>query len=346
MTPPDWPPPDAEVAAAVAAALTDGSWGKYDGGHVAALEADLGQHFGVAHALTCASGTLAVEVALRAAGVEAGDRVLLSAYDYPGNFLSVHAVGAIPTLIDFAQHADLPPAKAVIASHLHGGFAPVRELLNVPGLTVIEDAAQSPGAILGGRPAGSWGHLGTLSFGGSKLLTAGRGGALLTNDPRLAQRARLVLGRGPQQWAALSELQAVALRPQLAKLAERTQHRLANVRLMLAELADLPGLTPFPLSDTPAFYKLGFRLAPEIDRDDFTRQARAAGVALDPGFPALHLGRAAKRAQVGGPLPEAERLHRECVILHHPVLLGSAEDIRSVARVLRHTYLNAARARP
>src|SRR4029077_5491179 len=98
--PPDWPGHDLEVAAAVSAALADGSWGKYDGPHVAALEADLARYHSVSHALTCASGTLAVEIALRALQVGPGDEVILAAYDYEANFLCVHALGATPVLVD------------------------------------------------------------------------------------------------------------------------------------------------------------------------------------------------------------------------------------------------------
>src|SRR5437879_2383311 len=97
--PPDWPVPDEAVRAALEAAYADGSWGKYDGGHVQRLQERLAADHGVEHALTCGSGTFAVEVALRALKVGAGDEVVLAAYDYPGNFLSVHAVGAMPVLV-------------------------------------------------------------------------------------------------------------------------------------------------------------------------------------------------------------------------------------------------------
>src|SRR5947207_8757635 len=141
LGPPDWPGPDGAVLAALQAAVADGSWGRYDGGHVTALEAELGRLQGVAHALTCASGTLAVEVALRAIPVSPGDEVILAAYDYEGNFLAVHAAGATPVLIDVsASTGQLDPARlaaavtprtrAVIASHLHGGLVPMRELLH------------------------------------------------------------------------------------------------------------------------------------------------------------------------------------------------------------------------
>src|SRR5262245_29063161 len=101
--PPDWPGGDPDVSAAVNAALADGSWGKYDGPHVTRLEADLARRLGVRHVQTCASGTLAIELALRALLVDTGDEVVLAAYDYEANFLCVHAVGATPVLVDVAS---------------------------------------------------------------------------------------------------------------------------------------------------------------------------------------------------------------------------------------------------
>ena len=83
-----------------------------------------------------------------------------------------------------------------------------------------------------GKPAGTWGEVGTLSFGGSKLLTAGRGGALLFSDTQTFQRAKLWLHRGLQQWAPLSELQAAAVRPQLKALRVNTNLRLSAVTAM------------------------------------------------------------------------------------------------------------------
>src|SRR5689334_20154800 len=100
--PPDWPGSDDDVLAALHAAYRDGSWGKYHGRYAQLLEDRLRTYFGLDFALTCGSGTFAVELALRALKIGPGDEVILSAYDYPGNFLSVHAVGARPVLVDVA----------------------------------------------------------------------------------------------------------------------------------------------------------------------------------------------------------------------------------------------------
>src|SRR5204862_7244697 len=154
--PPDWPPPDDAVLEALRAAYHDGSWGKYAGGRVERLERRLADDHGVEFALACGSGTFAVELALRALKVGPGAEVVLAAYDYPGNFLGVHAVGATPVLIDVAPHnwnlaveglaaAFTAATRAVIVSHLHGGLVPmpdVMELATTAGVGVIEDAAQ------------------------------------------------------------------------------------------------------------------------------------------------------------------------------------------------------------
>src|SRR6266404_4459191 len=137
--PPAWPVPDDAVLAALRNAYADGSWGQYHGPHVEKLEERLAAYHGVPFALTCASGTFAVETALRALKVGVDDEVILAAYDYEGNFLCVHAVGAQPVLVDVAEsnwNVDLgqlnvalgPKTRVLIASHLHGGMVPMREL--------------------------------------------------------------------------------------------------------------------------------------------------------------------------------------------------------------------------
>jgi len=370
--PPPWPPAWPEVKEALDAAVADGSWGQYHGPHVRALEAELADWFGVPHALTCASGTLAVEAALRAAGVGPGHEVVLAGYEYEANFLTVHATGAKPVLVDVSPHdwnldpaglgAALGPAtRAIVCTHLHGGLVPMREVMAaVEGrdVAVVEDAAQAPGAVVQGRKAGTWGHLGTLSFGGSKLLTAGRGGALLVRDARFHQRAKVWLGRGVQQWAALSELQAAVLRPQLARLDHRTDLRAQRVR-ELGELIGrlgLPGLELFgnrsdarSPPDRQAFYKVGFRFDPEafgLSREAFVAALRAEGVAFDAGFRALHAGRSPSRFRAAGGLTEAARAGERCVKLHHPVLTAPLPDAAGrIARAIGRTYRNADRIR-
>jgi perosamine synthetase len=359
--PPPWPRSDPAIAAALEAAIASGEWGLYRGEHVPRLETELAAFHQIPHAATCASGTLAVEIALRALRVGPGDEVVLAAYDFEANFLSVHAIGARPVLVDVAAHnwnldpggleaAISPATKAIICSHLHGGLVPMREVMDIArrhGIGVVEDAAQATGATVQGRPAGSLGDVGTLSFGGSKLLSAGRGGAILTRDLQLHQRAKVALHRGVQPWAPLSELQAVVLRPQLKRLPELTRLRANRVNLLLSEIAaGIPGLTPFEnhleLSE-PAYYKLGFRFDAAAfgrTREEFVKATRAEGIAFDAGFHSLQFGRSPSRFRAVGGLPHAVAAHEGCVVLHHPVLSGSEADVLQVVAALRK---NAAR---
>src|SRR5262249_4561833 len=266
-----------------------------------------------------------------------GHEVIMAAYDYPGNFLNIHAVGAMPVLVDVdpdnwnlapetLARALGPKTRALIVSHLHGGLVPMRELMAFARqhhVAVIEDAAQAPGAVIGGKKAGTWGDAGIISFGGSKLLTAGRGGALLTSRADLFQRARTWQQRG-NLLCPLSELQAAVLLPQLAKLQTRNSQRLENVRILFELLQDVPGLSPLRnrVGDYhPGYYKVGFQhdtVKFGLPRSRFAEAMRAEGIALDEGFSAVHVGRSPRRFRRAGPLTQAERAGEAMVVLHHP----------------------------
>jgi dTDP-4-amino-4,6-dideoxygalactose transaminase len=359
--PPGWPAQDEAVRSALERAWRDGSWGQYRSGHVQRLEERLGAWLGVEYVLCCASGTFAVELALRALRVASPDEVVLAGYDYAGNFLSVHAVGALPVLVDVhpgAANLDVarvaeaigPATRVVIVSHLHGGLvdmAALSALCAARGVAVIEDSAQVPGATVQGRPAGAWGDLGVFSFGGSKLLSAGRGGALVTRRADLHQRARLVLNRGNNIVVPLSELQAIVLLPQLDQLAQRHARRSAAVDRLARGLERVPGLQPWSCSTegSPAYYKVGMRLdeaAFGLARGRLVQAARAEGIALDEGFRALHAGRSPSRWRAAGPLTHSERAGEETLVLHHPVLLGSDAEVDQVAQALRRIQAHAA----
>ncbi len=355
--PPDWPGPMPEVAAAISEAWADGSWGRYDGPNVAHLESDLARRC-CCRVLTCVSGTLAVQLALQAIGVASQDRVVLAAYDYEGNFLAVHALGAIPLLVDVTpdlsihlgqlEEACRRRPRAIIVSHLHGSLQPmasIREIADRWSVAIVEDAAQATGATVQGRPAGGWGDVGVLSFGGSKLLSAGRGGALLTPRDDLEAKLRVLLRRGGQRWAALSELQAAALRPQLDRLSRRHCQRAAAVAALDSLLAGVPGVRRIrsPVEGSPAFYKVGFRIQPDefgLQRDSFVRAMQAEGISIDAGFRALPIGRSPRRFEALGTWSEAEGMHRHLAVLHHPILLRGDEAAERIAHAWRRVYAN------
>src|SRR2546421_3080311 len=137
--PPPWPRPNEAVRQALEEAYADGSWGCYHGPHCQRLRELLAELCGVGHAWLCSSGTIGVELALRGLKIGPGDEVILAAYDFPGNFRSIEAVGARPVLVDLAPGswtldvdqvaaAVSRETKAIIASHLHGSLADMPRL--------------------------------------------------------------------------------------------------------------------------------------------------------------------------------------------------------------------------
>lgn len=335
--------------------MADGSWGRYHGPNCQRLSEALAELHEGRQAALCCSGTVAVELALRGVGVTAGDEVLLAGYDFGGNFRAIEAIGAVPVLVDVRANdwqldvrllpdACSPKTKAILATHLHGGVVDmpaVMELARARGLAVVEDACQCPGALVAGRRAGTWGDAGVLSFGGSKLLSAGRGGATLTGRAVVGQRIKLFCERGNNAFP-LSELQAAVLVPQLALLDERNARRATAALRLLKRLEGVACLRPLVShvqQSQPGYYKLGFQLLAENlgadgpDRDLFAAAVRAEGVALDAGFRDFSR-RSASRCRVVGDLPHSRQAGAVALVLHHPVLLAPDDTIDLTAAAI------------
>jgi perosamine synthetase len=348
--PPAWPINHAEISQAMQQAWESGDWGRYHGKNSQQLVTRISALLQVEHVLPCCSGTVAVELALRGLKVGPGDEVILSAYDFKGNFQDILALGAIPVLVDIdprgwqldpraLESAISPKTKAIVASHLHGGLVPMPEVMDFARahrLLVLEDACQMPGAIIGGKPAGTWGDVGVWSFGGSKLLTAGRGGTVFTNHAEIAQRIRLWTQRGNDAYP-LSELQAAVLLPQLDLLEDCELRRSRNVARLRELLIGLGGLVPFsmPLIDSrPGYYKLGLQFDSasfRMSRDRFVTAMRAEGIAIDAGFRALHKIHSSRRFRSAGDLSEASLADENSIVLHHPILLtDSVADLNQI----------------
>jgi dTDP-4-amino-4,6-dideoxygalactose transaminase len=360
---PEWPIGDSAIREVFDAMYADGSWGRYHGPHCQRLREQLATYHNAEHVMLCSSGTSAIELALRAAGVGSGDEVILAAYDYKANFANVLTVGARPVLIDtlpgvpVADPAQLADAitdatAAIICSHLHGSFARVNDITQIArqrDICVIEDTCQATGAVLNGRTAGTNADMGVLSFGGSKLLTSGRGGAVITDDARLAQRIRLYTQRGNDAYP-LSEMQAAVLLPQLQQLDSRNAMRLQNVRTLAHAMATSPhwpielAVDPDPLTthDSPAFYKLGIRLAVNAGdqsaetRDRLLACFKAVGLPIDAAFSGLHLIHGRSRFRAVGELNHATELHERLMTLHHPVLLADERVIEDMIARMQH----------
>ncbi len=349
-----WPVTDDAIRFVFESMLADGSWGRYHGPHCDQLRASLMDFHQSEHAILCSSGTSAVELALRAVPVGQGDEVVMAAYDFKANFINVLTLGATPVLIDVLprlpvmdvaqlEHACSSRTKAIIVSHLHGCLAPMEEICEFArarGIRVIEDACQCPGALMNGRRAATMGDIGILSFGGSKLLTAGRGGAIITSSMTMAQRIKLYTQRGNEAYP-LSEMQAAVLLPQLRQLDDRNERRLEQATLFCRELNGLSQLEPAmfaPMqedrSSVPCFYKMSFWLSPQTGnagRDQLCSNARMAGIPLDAGFHALHMIHSKRRFRAVGDLTHATDLHHQLLTMHHTVFLQPEAELAAMA---------------
>lgn len=326
------------------------------GPEVEAFEREFAAYLEVAQAVTVANGTDAVELALRAAGVKPGDRVLTVANTATATVAAIELSGAQAEFVDIdsrtmtmdpealAQQLTArrePAPKAVVPVHLYGHPADlprIGEIARQHGLAVIEDCAQAHGATIHGRRVGTWGEAGAFSFYPTKNLGAiGDGGAVTTGDARLAERIRLLRQYGwreryvaevPGKNSRLDELQAAILRVKLVgleadnerrrELAAQYLRRLTGVGLTLPEVA--AGCEPVWhqfVVRTPARESLKIHLA-------------AAGVQTSVLYPVpVHRQPAYRDDRVH--LPVTEQASRELLCLPmHPGL--TAEDIDTICR--------------
>lgn len=333
-----WPLQLPEIRAALTTAFDSGHWGKYEGDNTQQLTNSLLNYFSSKFVRLCSSGTIAIEIALRAVGTKTGDEVILAGYDFPGNFRSIEATGAIPVLADVdldtwslssSSFAECLSArtKAVIVSHLHGGTADIQriaELAKQRGVFVIEDICQCPGATLENQKLGTFADVGVISFGGSKLLSAGRGGALITKDESIFQRAKIFCDRGNDAFP-LSELQAAVLVPQLDLLDELTQKRMSAVQAIIETVQQselLSTISPKP-GEIPGFYKVPLLLNPQVKKQEMINRLRDLGITIDHGFRGF-AKRSARRSLAPVPLPHSIHVAADTLVLHHPCLLSAA----------------------
>ena len=232
-----------------------------------AFEQEVARACSTPYGVGVASGTEALELALHACGVGAGDEVIVPAFTFIATGSAVTALGARPVFADIEPDTfNLDPSqleihisprtRAIVVVHLFGLGADMDPILAVAakhGIPVVEDNAQSIGASYHGRKTGSMGRAGCLSFYPSKNLGAyGDAGMIVTDDEKLATRLRALRNHGQtgryvsteRGWnSRLDEVQAAILRVKLRHLADWTATRQSHARRYDSLLSDLPGIT-------------------------------------------------------------------------------------------------------
>lgn len=325
---PRWPVFGPEEERALLEVLRSGKWGAVDGHRVKEFEKRFAAFQEAEYGVCVVNGTVALEVALRAAGVEPGDEVIVPAYTFIATATSCLAVGARPVFADVdPETMQIDPndalskvtekTRAIIPVHLGGhpvDMDAIGRLAQKQGLFVIEDAAQAHGAVWRERRVGAIGHLGAFSFQSSKNMTAGEGGIVLTNDEQLADAAWSIhnVGRVRQgQWyqherigwnLRMTEFQAAVLLCQLERMEELIRLREANAAALSRLLEQLPGVRPlgrYPRVKPHAWHLYLFRYDREafagLSKQDFVRALQAEGIPVSPGYVPLNRNRAIRQ---------------------------------------------------
>ena len=332
-----------ELEAAVRRVLRSGWY--VLGPELEAFEAEFAAYHGVPHAVGVANGTDAVELALRALGIGAGDEVITVSHTAVATVCAVERAGAVPVLVDVdeatftidpraIEAAITTRTRAIVPVHLYGHPADmdaVPAIARRHGLAVVEDCAQAHGARWRGQLVGTLGDLGAFSFYPTKNLGAlGDAGAVIARDPQLAARLRRLRNYGQReryehveagQNSRLDELQAALLRVKLARLDEHNAERRRLAGLYTR------GLTAVrtPIARAEAGHAFHLYVVRHRERDRLRAHLAAAGVHTLVHYPApVHWQPAyAHLRERAGALAVTERLAAEIVSL--PLFVGLAD---------------------
>lgn len=331
--------------------------GEFVGGAaIAALEEAVADLCGVAHAVALNSGTDALSLGLKAAGIGPGDEVITPPNSFIASTGAIVEVGARPVFADVLPDQNIDPAavaaaigprtRAIMPVHLTGRVAdmePIMALAERHALLVIEDAAQAIGSRYRDRPSGSIGHLGCFSTHPLKNLNAaGDGGLLVTDDQALAERVRRLRNHGlvdretADEWGRVSRmdtLQAVLLLHRLDGLGAVIERRRAHAKTYRAALDERRVFVP-PCRDIE--FNTFHTLVIQVERRDaLKRHLAARGVETAVHYPRpIHLQPAARELGYReGDFPVAEGQARRILSLPIHQFLDSG-DIRYVAEAI------------
>jgi dTDP-4-amino-4,6-dideoxygalactose transaminase len=338
-----------------------------------AFETALADYVGTPHAVTVSSGTAALHLALLAAGIGAGDEVIVPAFTFVASAAAARYVGAEPVLCDVRSPLDFnidpadaaqritPRTRAIVAVHFCGYPADVsslRALCDEHGLVLIEDCAQAIGARLddSGRQVGTVGELGAFSFFSKKQLCVGEGGMVTSADEQLVERVRLFRshamtsstwdrhrGHDPAYDVVdigfnyrLDEPRAALGLSRLERLADSILARRASVRAYRERLAGIPGIE-LPFDDQAversSHFAFPVLLADRATRDRFRDDLKAGGIQTT-WYPALHTFTEYRQFAPADGLPRAlEVADRHCAL---PLSSSTTEsEIDLVVEVVR-----------
>ena len=343
---------DEDVVAAALESVRSGWWSM--GPRVEAFEDEFARFVEAEHAIAVANGTAALHLALLAAGVRAGDEVVLPSLNFVAAANVVVHTGARPVFCDISGGADLnldpsdleaavsERTRAVILLH-YGGFAcdlqPVLELARARGIAIVEDAAHAPGSTWRGRPCGTIGDVGCFSFFPNKNLPVGEGGMIVTNDAELAATIRLLRSHGmttltwdrhrghassydvvtPGFNFRLDEVRAAIGSARLARISDENTGRARLAARYRDALEGEEGVSLAfgeRLGERESAHHLAVAILPEgVDREAVRAVLTEARIQTSVHYPPIHRFSAYRGGDGSRPLPRTEAIADRIVTL-------------------------------
>lgn len=387
---PHWPQYDVTEEKALQEVLESRIWWRTPGTKTLKFEEEFARYHQARFGIAVTNGTAALEVTLAALGIGANDEVIVPDFTFVATASAVLFVGALPVLVDvtpdtycidpeLVEAAITPRTKAVIAVHMGGHPADLDRLVEIAeknNLYLIEDSAHAHGSEWRGQKIGTFGIAGTFSFQASKLMTAGEGGVIITNDAGFERNARSVhdCGRLPGEWFyshflygsnyRLSEWQGAVLSAQLSRLDSQTAHRHANARLLDSLLGEIEGITPQKLDKRctrNGHYAYIFHYEKSafggVPTKRFIEAFNAEGIPNQASYPPIHnlavfqsgeyrkrlcLDNTAKEPTFSdSDYPVTLRAAWETVWVPQYALLGDEQDMKEIAEAIKKIQRNA-----
>src|SRR5215469_3218282 len=391
---PAWPVYSNQEARALTQVLRSRNWGGYPfpNTHASAFAAKFAKAHGAKYGIALASGTVAIEVALRAIGVKPGDEVIVPAYTWEGTVGPLLLLNAVPVFVDvdpdtycldarLIERAITPKTRAILPVHLAMNFADLDEILRIArsrNIAVIEDCAHAHGGQWRGKGAGASGDFGCFSFQSSKLVTSGEGGAVITSNLELYERAQSYVNCGRASVTdkfrhrligfnyRITEFQAAILEAQLERLPKQAKTRRTNMGYFEKHLRGAPGLA-FLKRDERTTRIAAYQYVFKYLRDHFGGIHRAAflgalemegvpcdGLFYEPvyrsalfpvdpeDFPSLSWNRTAPlNLKTLCHCPVSERAaYEEAVWLPQHIFLGGRKDVDDIADAILKVCAN------
>lgn len=384
---PKWPYVTEEDIDRVVNVLRHGKWNRSgysdfsDESHAVQFERQLCHVTGIKYALACANGTAAIEIGLRATGLPLGSEVIVPAYTFVASATAVLQVGALPVFSDIEHdtyNIDVksveqlinPNTRAIVAVHMGGrpfDIDAIGKIAKKHGLILLEDCAQAIGATWKGQSVGGFGDVGTFSFQNSKNMSSGEGGAVVTNNYKIAEMAyslhhigRKVGGKFYEHYYAawnyrITEMQAAILLGQIDRLEEQTRTRNKNGEFLNKLLMEIDGIKVPPCDKritSHGYHLYLFQIEEEkfgLDRDLFIKSLRAENIPCSSGYPLpLYKNPLFQEKNFGNKgyiegrtidykrmyCPVAEKLVKQTVSFPQFILLSSRSDMEHIAEAI------------